>query len=131
ASKNTSNEPRVEIAASTMAVNPAAGPETLNCELLKVPTTIPPMIPDIIPENKGAPLANAIPKHKGRATKKTTSPDLKSVFKYFKLKVFIFFLYQFISKMFYDIFKSIVLKIPIRRNVFFSFPHFCSLVPLQ
>src|SRR5690606_38123697 len=104
ASKNTSNEPSVEIAASTMAVNPAAGPETLNCELLSVPTTIPPKIPDMIPENKGAPLAKAIPKHKGKATKKTTSPDLKSDFKYFKLNVFIFFLVNLFLKMFYNIF---------------------------
>jgi hypothetical protein len=47
---------------------------------------IPPTIPAIIPENKGAPDANAIPKHNGSATKKTTKPAGKSSFKYLKLK---------------------------------------------
>lgn len=42
---------------------------------------IPPIIPDIIPENKGAPDAIAIPKHKGSATKKTTKPDGKLLFR--------------------------------------------------
>jgi hypothetical protein len=41
-----------EIAVNIIAVRPAAGPETLNCEVLKYPTTIPPIIPEIIPENK-------------------------------------------------------------------------------
>ena len=39
--------------------------------------TIPPTIPAIIPDNGGAPEANAIPKHKGSATKNTTIPDGK------------------------------------------------------
>jgi hypothetical protein len=30
------------------------------------------MMPEITPDSKGAPLANATPKHKGRATKNTT-----------------------------------------------------------
>ena len=51
-------------------------------ELLKNPTTIPPITPAIIPENKGAPEANAIPKHNGSATKKTTKPAAKSDFKF-------------------------------------------------
>ena len=34
---------------------------------------IPPIIPAISPENNGAPLAKAIPKHKGNATKNTTT----------------------------------------------------------
>jgi hypothetical protein len=38
-----------------------------------------------MPENKGAPDASAMPKHKGKATKKTTSPAGKSSFKYLKL----------------------------------------------
>ena len=41
-------------------------------------TIIPPTIPDKIPEKIGTPQANEIPKHNGRATKKTTTPDLKS-----------------------------------------------------
>jgi len=32
----------------------------------------------MIPENNGAPEAKAIPRHKGNATKKTTSHDAKS-----------------------------------------------------
>jgi len=79
--RKTSKEPNVKIAESTMAVSPAAGPETLMWEFDKYPTTIPPIIPDIIPENKGAPEAIAIPKHKGKATKKTTKPEEKSYFK--------------------------------------------------
>jgi hypothetical protein len=52
--------PKSEIAVNIIAVRPAAGPETLNCEVLKYPTTIPPTIPEIIPENNGAPEAKAI-----------------------------------------------------------------------
>ena len=66
------------MAVKTIAVKPAAGPVTLNAELLKNPTTIPPITPEIIPENNGAPEANAIPKHKGKATKKTTKPAARS-----------------------------------------------------
>lgn len=58
------------MATRTIAVNPAAGPETLIWDLLNNPTTIPPITPEIIPENKGAPLARAIPKQSGKATKK-------------------------------------------------------------
>jgi hypothetical protein len=39
---------------------------------LNDPTTIPPIIPEINPEKSGAPLANAIPRHNGNATKNTT-----------------------------------------------------------
>src|SRR5690606_32568403 len=66
------------MAPNTMAVKPAAGPDTLMWDWLKKPTTIPPTTPVIIPANKGAPDANAIPKQRGRATKKTTKPDAKS-----------------------------------------------------
>jgi hypothetical protein len=62
-----------------MAANPAAGPLTPISEPLKEPTTIPPTIPAIRPENNGAPLARAIPKHKGSATKNTTILDGKSL----------------------------------------------------
>jgi hypothetical protein len=37
------------------------------------------MIPAINPENSGAPLANAIPRHSGNATKNTTTLDGKSL----------------------------------------------------
>jgi hypothetical protein len=38
------------------------------------------------PENKGAPLANAIPKHKGSATKNTTTLAGKSLLIYLNIK---------------------------------------------
>ena len=65
-----------------MAANPAAGPLTPTWEPLIAPTTTPPIIPAISPEKSGAPLANAIPKHKGMATKKTTILAGMSVFKF-------------------------------------------------
>jgi hypothetical protein len=70
------------MAVKTMAANPAAGPLTPIFEPLKAPTITPPIIPAIKPENKGAPLAKAIPKHRGRATKKTTILAGKSFFKF-------------------------------------------------
>jgi hypothetical protein len=60
------------------AVRPAAGPLTLVLEPLKKPTTIPPTIPAKSPEAKGAFEARATPRHKGRATRKTTNPEIKS-----------------------------------------------------
>lgn len=83
ASKKTSYEPRSVIPFKTITVNPAAGPVTLSAEPLTVATTIPPIMPEIMPENNGAPEASAIPKHKGNATKKTTNPAGRSSFKYF------------------------------------------------
>ena len=44
----------------------------------KTEPKIPPIIPDKSPEYNGAPDANAIPKHKGKATKKTDKPAGKS-----------------------------------------------------
>ena len=60
--------------AKTTAAKPAAGPLTLVCDLLNKPTTMPPTIPEITPENRGAPDAKATPRHNGRATKNTTIP---------------------------------------------------------
>jgi hypothetical protein len=76
------------IAVSTIAVRPAAGPETLICDRLKKPTTTPPTIPAIIPDNGGAPEAKAIPKHNGNATKKTTKPEAKSDLRLAKRLIF-------------------------------------------
>jgi hypothetical protein len=42
----------------------------------------------MIPANNGAPLASAIPKQSGSATRNTTKPDWKSDFK-FSFKFFI------------------------------------------
>lgn len=81
ASKKGSNPPSEPIAVTIIAVKPAAGPDTLICELDKNPTTIPPIIPEIIPEKSGAPLAKAMPKHRGKATKNTTRPAKRSVLK--------------------------------------------------
>ena len=86
ANKKVSYVPRSVIPFKTITVNPAAGPVTLNAEPLTVATRIPPIIPAIIPEKSGAPDANAIPKHKGNATKKTTNPAGRSSFKNFNEK---------------------------------------------
>jgi hypothetical protein len=82
-----SKEPSVATELKTTAVKPAAGPLTLNGEPLKSVTTIPPIIPDNNPENKGALQARAMPMQRGRATKKTTMPALISgpiVFEFIK-----------------------------------------------
>ena len=79
--KNISIPPRPEIAATHMVVKPAAGPLTLNSDLLISGTTMPPIIPAISPEYKGAPLAKEIPRQSGSATKKTVILDLRSCFK--------------------------------------------------
>lgn len=76
--KKFSKDPKVDMAVKTIAVNPAAGPLTLTFELLRNPTMVPPTIPEIIPENKGAPEAIAMPKHRGKATRNTTKPDGRS-----------------------------------------------------
>ena len=77
ANKNVSKLPNWVIEVETNMVKPAAGPETLRCELLISPTTIPPAIPANRPENDGAPEPKAIPRHKGNATKNTSSDGNK------------------------------------------------------
>jgi len=64
--------------AATTVVNPAAGPETANCDPLINETIIPPIIPDNNPAYTGAPDANAIPRQSGNATRNTDSPAVKS-----------------------------------------------------
>jgi hypothetical protein len=61
----------------TMEVRPAAGPLTLSVEPLKMVTKIPPINPAKIPEKSGTLQAKAMPKHSGKATKKTTMPERK------------------------------------------------------
>ena len=85
AHRNNSNTPIFVTALNIIAVKPAAGPLTLKFDLLNEPITIPPTIPEIKPENNGAPEASAIPKHKGSAIKNTTNPDDKSDFKFVKI----------------------------------------------
>ena len=76
ANKKFSKLPRVPIAVKTIAANPAAGPLTPTLDPLMAPTTTPPTMPAIKPEKSGAPLANAIPRHRGSATKNTTILNL-------------------------------------------------------
>jgi len=66
----------------TIAVKPAAGPLTLKCDLLRRPTTIPPIAPVTKPDINGAPDACAIPRHNGIATKKTAILAGMSCFKF-------------------------------------------------
>ena len=73
--RNNSKTPIFVIALRIIAVKPAAGPLTLRLDLLRLPITIPPIIPEINPEKSGAPEASAIPRHNGNAIKKTTNPD--------------------------------------------------------
>ena len=63
------------MATITMAMSPAAGPDTLKCDPLIAPTIMPPTTPAIMPEINGAPEPSAIPRHKGSATRKTTMDE--------------------------------------------------------
>ena len=56
----------------TIAVRPAAGPLTISCDPLSVPTTMPPTMPEMMPAKRGAPDARAMPRQSGTATRKTT-----------------------------------------------------------
>ena len=71
---------KLEIAVVTTTNKPAAGPLTLCCDPLIAPTRRPPHIPEITPVIAGSPEANAIPRHKGSATRNTTSEAEKSFF---------------------------------------------------
>jgi hypothetical protein len=77
-SKKTLKSPKEIIEAATTVVKPAAGPDTASGEPLIKETTRPPMIPDRMPEYRGAPEARAIPMQSGKATRKTESPAGKS-----------------------------------------------------
>jgi len=72
------------MAVATITVNPAAGPLTLSCDPLRIPITIPPTTPAMIPEKRGAPEPSAMPKHKGNATSSTTIDADASAPAYFK-----------------------------------------------
>ncbi|MNE83797.1 hypothetical protein D3C80_1806440 [compost metagenome] len=58
---------------NTSTARPAAGPLTCNGEPASQPTTSPPMIPVIRPLAGGSPEAMAMPMHRGRATRNTTT----------------------------------------------------------
>src|SRR5450830_469205 len=87
ATSSTSKAPSFVIDASTTAARPAAGPLTLEWEPLSRPTTTPPMMPEIIPENRGAPEASAMPRHKGSATRKTTMPAGRSCLRWLSVMI--------------------------------------------
>ena len=78
AARKASKEPRRATSARTMAVRPAAGPETLRWEPLMAPTTMPPMVPAMMPAMAGTPEAWAMPRQRGMATRKTTRPATRS-----------------------------------------------------
>ena len=94
ATKKFSKPPKELIEVKTIAAKPAAGPLTPIFEPLKAPTITPPMIPAITPENKGAPLAKAIPKQSGKATKNTTILAGKSLFKLLNNPIFFILVYD-------------------------------------
>ena len=83
---NNDSKPISPTATKIIAINPAAGPDTLTLELLNKPTTIPPIIPVINPAKGDAPDATATPRQSGKATKNTTRPAGKSFLKYLKVK---------------------------------------------
>ena len=88
ASRKPSSEPSVAICAATTAVRPAAGPLTLVWDPLRKPTTTPPMMPAMRPEIGGAPEARATPRHRGKATRKTTMLATRSRERDWALKLF-------------------------------------------
>ena len=76
--KKISMLPICVMAAAQMAVSPAAGPLTLNSDLLMRVTTSPPIIPATNPEYTGAPEAKDMPRQSGNATKNTVMLALRS-----------------------------------------------------
>ncbi len=78
ANRKASNEPSVAIWAAAIAIMLLPGPLTLVCEPLSRPTMIPPMMPETMPANSGAPEAIAMPRQSGRATRNTTSAAERS-----------------------------------------------------
>ena len=70
--------PRRSTSISTMEIKPAAGPDTESGERLISGTTMPPTIPATSPLRGDTPLAIAMPRHSGNATRNTTIPATKS-----------------------------------------------------
>ena len=86
------------MAESTITAKPAAGPLTPSGESLIKPTTMPPTMPAIIPEKRGAPEARAMPKQRGTATRKTTIDAGMSFLKFEKSKYFFIVVGCFLKK---------------------------------
>ena len=82
ARRNVGKAPNSWIADKTITASPAAGPLTPRGEPLIRATTVPPTIPAMMPENRGAPDANAIPRQSGTATRNTTILAGISYFKF-------------------------------------------------
>ena len=78
--RNGGIPPSRSTSARTMAVSPAAGPVTESGERLIHGTMSPPAMPAINPETGGTPHAMAMPRHRGSATRKTTTPATASSF---------------------------------------------------
>ncbi len=66
--------PSVSIEATTIVTRPAAGPLTAKRDGLSAVTSSPPSTPVSRPANGGSPLACAMPRQSGSATRKTTRP---------------------------------------------------------
>lgn len=67
--KNISIEPNWLMAIMATTVSPAAGPLTLNTDLLTAGMICPPMMPAKRPDSTGVPEANDIPRQSDEATK--------------------------------------------------------------
>ena len=76
--RKRSIDPRRSISMRTMEISPAAGPDTESGERLTSGTMMPPTIPATIPVIGGTPLAMAMPRHSGNATRNTTIPATTS-----------------------------------------------------
>ena len=96
ANKNVSNG-IVSSVVRIITARPAAGPLTPCEDLLTAPTSVPPTIPAIRPENRGAPLANAMPRQSGKATKSTTMLDGTSLLSVEKTDVFCFIVFYLVN----------------------------------
>src|ERR1700746_1301751 len=71
------------MAMKTIPASPAAGPLTLIWDPDRTLTIRPPIIPAITPEKRDAPDPNAMPRQRGRATRKVTNPAGPSCLKRF------------------------------------------------
>ena len=69
------NDPRLVMAVKTMAVSPAAGPDTLTCDPLRPPTTRPQWCLPVYPKIMALQMPWRCQRHRGNATKK---PPLKA-----------------------------------------------------
>jgi hypothetical protein len=69
-----------DTAPSTITIKPAAGPLIVNWALRKNETSMPPTMAVSSPEIGGTPLAMEMPRHNGKAIRKTRKPEMISDF---------------------------------------------------